>query len=83
MYIYIYREREREREKSHNHIYANHINFRHIHFSSYGNLKVIFETTFRELSFSSFILTSYNIYIQSLFAVKFYNSRLKLISYYE
>ena len=54
-------------------IYGNHINFRPIHFSSYGNLKVIFETTFRHLSFSSFILTSYNMYIQSLFIVKFYN----------
>ena len=40
------------------HIYGNHRNFRHIHFSSYGNLKVILETTFRHLSLSSFIMTS-------------------------
>ena len=38
-----------------------------MHFSSYGNLKVIFETTFLRLSFSSFILTSHNIYIQILY----------------
>ena len=36
-------------------IYGNHRNFRPIHFSSYGNLKVILETTFQHLSFSSFI----------------------------
>ena len=44
-------------------IYGNHINFRPIQFSFYGNLKVIFETAFRHLSFSGFILISYNIYI--------------------
>ena len=32
-------------------IYGNQINFRLIHFSSYGNLKVIFEATCRHLSF--------------------------------
>ena len=59
-------------------IHGNNINFRPIHCSSYGNLKVIFETTFRHLSFSSFTLTSYNIYIQSLLAVKFYNFALEI-----
>ena len=44
IYVYIY-------------IYGGQINFRPIHCSSYGNLKVIFETTFWHLSFSSFILT--------------------------
>ena len=33
-------------------------------FLSYGNLEVIFETTFQHLSFSNFISTSSNIYIQ-------------------
>ena len=42
---------------------GNHINFRPIHFSSYGNLKLIFELIFQHLPFSSFILTSYNICI--------------------
>ena len=42
--------------------YGNHVNFRPTHFSSYGNLKVIFETTFQQLFFSSFIFTSFNIY---------------------
>ena len=37
------------------------LSFRPIHLSSYGNLKVIFETTFQHLSFSSFILTSSSI----------------------
>ena len=37
----------------------------------WGNLKVIFETAFRHLSFSSFILTSSNIYIQGFLTVKF------------
>ena len=55
MYIYIYV-----------YIYGNHRNFRPIHFSSYGNLKVILETRFRYLSFSSFIMTSCNI-LYSLF----------------
>ena len=58
-------------------IYDNHINFRHIHFSSNGNLKAIFETTFWHVSFSSFILKSYNIYLQSLFTAKFYNFALE------
>ena len=34
-------------------IYGNHINFRPIHYSSYVNLKAIFETTFRHFSFST------------------------------
>ena len=55
-----------------------HINFRPIHVSSYGNLKVIFETTFRQFSFSSFKLTSSNIYIQGLLAVKFYSFALEI-----
>ena len=42
-------------------IYGNHKSFKPIHFSSYGNLKVILETTFRHLSFSSFIMTTSNI----------------------
>ena len=50
IYIYIY-------------IHGNHRNFKPIHFSSYGNLKVILETAFRHLSFASFILTSIYIYI--------------------
>ena len=62
MYIYIYI-----------YIYSSHINLIPIHFSSYGNLKVVFETTFRHLSFSSFILTSSNVYTQSSLAVKFYS----------
>ena len=65
IYIYIY-------------IYGNHINFKPIHFSSYGNLKIIFETTLPHLAFSSFIFTSYNTCIQSLFVVKFYNFALKI-----
>ena len=32
-------------------IHDNHRNFRPIHFSTYGNLKVILETAFRHLSF--------------------------------
>ena len=52
-------------------LFGNHINFSPVYFSSYGNLKVIFETTFRHLSFSSFTLTSYSVYIQSLSVVKF------------
>ena len=48
IYIYLYG----------NHIYGNHKSFKPIHFSSYGNLKFILETTFRHLSFSSFIMTS-------------------------
>ena len=55
--------------------------FRPIHFSSDGNLKVIFETTFRHLSFSSFILTSYNICKQSLL-LNFRILLLKSINYY-
>ena len=64
-------------------IYANHRHFRPIHFSSYGNLKVILEATFEHLSFSSLILTSSNIWIQGLLAVNFTVLLLKLISYYE
>ena len=45
------------------HVYGNHKSFKPIHFSSYGNLKVILETAFRHLSFASFILTSIYIYI--------------------
>ena len=48
VYIYIY-------------IYGNQRNSRPIHFSSYGSLKVILETTFRHLPFSSFILKSSSI----------------------
>ena len=47
-------------------------------FSSYGNLKVILETTFRHLSFSSFISTSSSIYIQGFLAVKFYCFALEI-----
>ena len=54
-------------------MYGSHINLRPIHFPSYGNLKVNFETVFRHLLFLGFILTSLNIYIQSFLAVKFYN----------
>ena len=56
------------------------INFKPIHFLSYGNLKVIFETatTFRHLPFPSFIMTSSNIRIQGLLAVKFYNFALEI-----
>ena len=43
IYVYIY-------------IYIYHINLRPIHFSPYGNLKVIFETNFQHLPFSSFTL---------------------------
>ena len=39
-------------------IYGNHKSFKPIHFSSYGNLKVILETMFRHFFFSSFIMTS-------------------------
>ena len=42
IYIYIYRYIS---------IYGNHIDFRPIQFSSYGNLKEIFETTSRYLPF--------------------------------
>ena len=55
-------------------IYDNHINFRPVHFSCYG----IFKTMFRHFSFSSFILASYNICIQSLFAVEFYSFALEI-----
>ena len=37
-------------------VYGNHRNFKPIHFSSYGNLKVNLETTFRHLPFSRFHL---------------------------
>ena len=46
---------------NHTSIHGNHRNFGPIHFSSYGNLKVILETMFQHLSFSSFIMTSSNI----------------------
>ena len=57
VYIYIY-------------IYKLYINYIYIciyyiyAFLSYGNLEVVFETTFQHLSFSNFISTSSNIYIQ-------------------
>ena len=63
--------------------YGNHINFRPIHFSSYGNLKVIFETTFRHLSFSSFILTSsIHLYISIYLNISKYISKYLYISIY-
>ena len=34
-------------------LHGTHINFSPIHFSSYGNLKAIFETTFRHFSVTS------------------------------
>ena len=51
-----------------------------IHFSSYGNLKVTFETAFQHLSFSSFILTylTTSTYKVCLLDVKFYNFSLKI-----
>ena len=61
-------------------IYGNHRNFKPIHFSSYGNLKVILETTFRHLPFSSFILTSS--ITSSIFAVKFYSFALEIDELY-
>ena len=56
-------------------IYGNHKSFKPIHFSSYGNLKVILETTSRHLSFSSFIMTS-NIYIFVIFNWDSFHARL-------
>ena len=57
----------------HTHLHSVYImqNFRPILFSSYGNLKVI--KTFRHFCFTSFILTSFNIYIQGSLAVEVYS----------
>ena len=57
-------------------VYGNDINFRPVHFSFCSNLKeksFLKECLrmFQHLSHSSFNLTSYNIYVQSLFLVKF------------
>ena len=59
-------------------IYGNHRNFKPIHFSSYGDLNIILETTFRHLPFSSFILISSITCIQGLLAAKFYSCALEI-----
>ena len=58
-------------------IYGNHRNFKLIHFSSYGDLNIILETTFQHLPFSSFILISSITCIQGLLTVKFYSCALE------
>ena len=50
----------------------------YIYIHIYGNLRIILETTFRHLSFSSLIMTSSNIEIQGLLAVKFYSFTLEI-----
>ena len=60
-------------------VIGNHINFTPIHFSSYGNLKLILKQRFDICLFQvSYLHLHLNICIQSFFVVKFYNFAFKM-----